>query len=135
MAPATASPTATATAIAPTISPPVAAPIVLALTVIPGAVGIILSGIVVGREILRRRRIRIGLTLFGSFQVLLFGRRGLFCVVVFLKMRNFFCVSSLVSYLLGLWGLFRVQLFVGGFLPPLRCAGQSFSGENLDRGA
>jgi hypothetical protein len=138
MAPAaSASPTATATAITTSICSAVAAaPKVLPLTVIRGAIGVILSGIVVGRKILRRRGIRVGLTLFRRFRVLIFGRRGLFGVVVLLKMLNFFgSVSFLVSYVLDFGSLFRVELLVMGFLLPLRGAGQRFSGENLDRRA
>jgi hypothetical protein len=65
--------------------------------------------------------------------VLSFGRRGLFGVVVLLKMLTFFgSVGFLVSYVLDFGSLFRVELLVMGFLLPLGGAGQSLSGENLD---
>jgi hypothetical protein len=57
----------------------------------------------------------------------------LFGVVVFLKMLNFFGVGFLVSYVFDFGSLFRVELLVMGFLQPLCGAGQSFSGENVDR--
>jgi hypothetical protein len=108
----------------------------LALTIIPGAAGIILSGIVVGRKILRRRSIRIGLTFFGRFHVRILRRGGWFGVVVFRKMLNFFgSVGLIVSYLLAFGSLFRVEFLVMCFLQPLRGAGQRFSRENLDRRA
>jgi hypothetical protein len=88
------------------------------------------------RKILRRRSIRIGLTLFRRCRVLIFRRCGLLGAVVLLKMLHFFgSVGFLASYVLAFGSLLRVELLVMGFLQPLCGAGQSFSGENLDRRA
>ena len=90
MATATTTPTAAATAIPATVSAAIvtavgAAAKILSGTVVTAAGRIVLRGIVMGREILRRGRIGIRLALLWRFGVMLFQGSGLNLIVMFLE--------------------------------------------------
>jgi len=136
MASAAASPTATAaaitTAIAATISASVtAAPKILAGTVATAASGIVLRGIVMRREVLRRGSIGIRLAFLSRFGVLIFHGSGRNRVVMLLEMLVFSGVRFIVRsvLLIRVMSCVLVELFV-----VIADPGQGFTWKHFDRG-
>src|SRR6266481_1474838 len=127
MASTTATPTATATAISATVTTAVSASVTVTATAkilagtIVAAGGIVLRGVVMGREVLGRGSVRIRLPFLGCFGVRIFEGSGRNFVLMLLDG----LASSGVHLILG-----RVMLFFVMFRGP----GQGFAGEQFDRG-
>src|SRR6266852_9540793 len=145
MASAAASPTATAaaitttvaTAIAATISASVtAAPKILAGTVATAASGIVLRGIVMRREVLRRGSIGIRLAFLSRFGVLIFHGSGRNRVVMLLEMLVFSGVRFIVRsvLLIRVMSFVLVELFVVHFFVVITDPAQGFTWKQFDRG-
>jgi hypothetical protein len=140
VASATTSPTATPAAITPSVCAAIAATVQAPAKILPRAVvaaagGIVLRGIVTGREVLRRGGVRIRLAFLSCFAVVLFRWSGRKRVVVLLEVVDF----RGVHFLAGSVQLFHVvsivmgKLFVVRFFVMLRGACQGFAWEHCDR--
>jgi len=111
MASTTATPTATATAISATVTTAVSASVTVTATAkilagtIVAAGGIVLRGVVMGREVLGRGSVRIRLPFLGSFGVRIFEGSGHSFVLMFLDG----LASSGVHLILGRVMLFHVM--------------------------
>src|SRR5712671_3785986 len=129
MASTTASPTATATSVAAAISTAVtvrATAEILARAVAAAAGGIVLRGVVMGSEVLRRGSVGIRLAILGRFGVMIFDGGGLSFFVMVLEKLAFDGVRLLVR-IVRLLHRMSVFVMLGG-------PSQGFTGEQFDRG-
>ena len=112
MATATTTPTATATAISTTVTTAVSASVTATAKTLAGTIvaagGIVLRGVVMGREVLGRGSVRIRLPFLGCFGARIFEGSGLNFVLMLLDG----LASSGVHLILGRVMLFDVMRFV-----------------------
>ena len=108
MASTTATPTATATTISATVTAAVTATAKILARTIVAAGGIVLRGVVMGREVLGRGSVRIRLSFLGCFGVRIFEGSGLNFVLMVLDG----LASGGVHLILGSVMLFHMMRFV-----------------------
>jgi hypothetical protein len=138
MTSAPASPAATTTAIATTVSTPIAVTAtakILAGTIVAGASGIVLGGIVMGCKILWRGSVGIWLAFLGRFSVLVLDGSGLNFAVMLLEMFTFGGARFLVGSmrLIRMVKFFGMKLFVVGFFVMFSGTRQGFARQQFDR--
>jgi hypothetical protein len=126
MASATATPTAPTAAISASVAVTATAKI-LAGTIVATTGGIVLRGIVMGRKVLRRGSVGLGLALLGCFGVLVIQGSGLnFVAMPFEMVFTFGSVRFLLGIvlLLHVVRFFLMKLFVVRFLMMFSGTGQ-----------